>query len=151
MKLKSTKHATTNFRMLSPYLDCVDASPEKHRRFLSGGYMPLVMENLGYTDHGGQVYAISHYGEQNGDLMADPDMTISVDRSSGTVEPLTYRNDYLCISQEVYFTDDSGRELYRPKLRTELDRYLWYWLKNIADQRFSPDHYEPEHYEPDDE
>lgn len=140
--MKPTKHATTNFRMAVPFLDAVDASPDGHRKFLADGYMPLTMEDLGYTFHDRKVYSITHYGEQNGDLMRDPDMTIAVDRQAGTVEPLTWQNDYMGRYSEVYVTGDDGRELYRPRLRTELDRFLWMWLKNIGEQKFSPDVYE---------
>ena len=142
--MKPTKHATTNYRMIRPFLDAVDASPEHSRRFLSGAYMPLSMEYLGYTFRGGKVYAIAHYGEQNGDMMRDPDMTISIDHKAGTVDPLTYQNDYMGQYSEVYGTSDDGRETYRPQLRADLDRFLWQWLKNIQDQQFSPDVYEPD-------
>ena len=140
--MNPTKHATTNYRMIRPFLDVVDASPEQSRRFLSGAYMPLCVEYLGYTFHGGKVYSIAHYGEQNGDLMRDPDMTISVDNKAGTVDPLTWRNDYMCKYSEVYDTDDNGSEVYRPRLRSDLDRFLWQWLKNIQEQKFSPDVYQ---------
>lgn len=136
--LKPTKHATTNYRMLKPFLDAADARPEHHARFLSGGLMPLTVERLYYTHHGGRVYSITHYGEQNGDLMADPDMTLSVNHKTGTVDPLSFRNDYMGLYQEVYGENDAGREVYRPGLRTDLDRFLWQWLKNIQDQGFDP-------------
>lgn len=139
--MKPTKHATTNFRMVCPFLDAVDASPDGHRKFLSCGYMPLAVENLGYTFHGRKVYSITHYGEMNGDLMRDPDMTIAVDYQAGTVEPLTYQNDYMGRYSEVYITE-GGREMYRPRLRIDLDQFLWQWLKNIGEQEFSPNIYE---------
>ena len=142
--MKPTKHATTNYRMIQPFLTATDASPEHSRRFLSGGYMPLCVENLGYTFHGGTVYSVTHWGEQNGDAMRDPDMTISVDHKAGTVDPLTFQNDYMGMYQEVYLTGDNGQERYRPQLRAELDRFLWQWLQNIQEQQFSPDVYEPD-------
>ena len=142
--MKPTKHASTNYRMIHPFLDAVDASPDKHRRFLSGGFMPLSVESLGYTIHGGKVYTLAHYGEQNGDAMRDPEMTISVDREAGTVDPLTFQNDYMGMYQEVYGENDAGHETYRPKLRTDLDAFLWQWLKNLQNQQFSPNVYEPD-------
>jgi len=45
-----------------------------------GGFMPVVIERIG-----ADTYSIAHYGQQNGDLMADPEMTF---RGDGT--PLTY-------------------------------------------------------------
>ena len=74
--------------------------------------------------------AIAHYGEQNGDLMADPDMTLIVDNEAETVMPATYQNDYVGVYQEVY-TDD-GRWL--PRLSRDLTSFLTTWLKNIEFQ-----------------
>ena len=136
--MKPTKHATTNYRMIRPFLSAVDSSEDGHVRFLAGGYMPLVVENLGYTFRGAAVYSITHYGEQNGDAMRDPDMELAINHEAGTVEPLTFRNDYMGMYQEVYKRDNDGRLLYSPRLRTSLDDFLWQWLKNIIEQGFTP-------------
>ena len=69
-------------------------------------------------------------------LIADPDMELKVNRESGTVEPLTYRNDFMGLFQEVYITQN-GQRLYSKRLRSELDEFLWQWLKNIHDQGFT--------------
>jgi hypothetical protein len=74
--------------------------------------------------------AIAHYGEQNGDLMADPDMTLIVDNEAKTLMPATFQNDYVGVYQEVY-TDD-GR--WMPRLSRELTSFLSTWLKNIEFQ-----------------
>lgn len=140
--MKPTKHATTNFRMIRPFLDAVDESEDGSRRFLSGAYMPLCVESLGYNFRGCPVYSIAHYGEQNGDPMRDPDMTIAINRAAGTVDPLTYQNDYMGKYSQVYDVSDDGREVCRPWLRVDLDRFLWQWLKNIREQKFSPDVYD---------
>ena len=78
-------------------------------RLESGGYMPLVIENLEYTDaDGNPVYSMTHYGELNGDAMADPDMTFAVDFKNGTVIPRTFQNDYMggpFVSHSFYSKD----------------------------------------------
>ena len=132
--LKPTKHATTNYKALAPFLETVDASEEQHVTFTASGYMPLSIEKL-YSDNGLPVYGMMHWTTQNGDLMRDPDMTFRVDHTAGTVEPLTFQNDFMGMYQEVY-TDGGNR--YRPRLRTDLDKFLWQWLKNIKDQQFDP-------------
>ncbi len=138
--MKPTKHARSNYQMISPFLEAVNASPNKHRRFTAPGFMPLSLESLGYSDHRNfPVYAMAHYGTQNGDLMADPDMTFSVDFSTGEIHPMSYQNDYLGMYQQVYKTSDTGKLMYSPSLRTDLDRFLWQWLKNISLQGFSPE------------
>ncbi len=131
--MKPTKHATTNYRMLKPFLDGLGES--SHRRYESSGYMPLVVESL-YDEGETTVYSLTHYGEQNGDAMRDPDMELRVNHTAGTVEPLTFRNDYMGLFQEVYVYRN-GQKLYSPRLRTDLDAFLWQWLQNIQEQGFA--------------
>ena len=129
------KHATTNFRMLLPFLDAADKAGG-HVHFTSDGYMDFVVENLQTTDSQGcQWYAIAHYGKCNGDLMSDPDMEIGVNRENGYIIPRTYQNDYLGIFQSVFKTI-GGRLMYSQRLLTDLDGFLWQWLKNIINQGF---------------
>lgn len=135
--MKNTRHAATNYKLLRPLLDLCDAGEDRHRRFASSGYMPLSLEYLGYSDYKGRdVYGLMHWTTQNGDLMRDPDMTFSVDREAGTVHPMTYRNDFVHVYQEVYRTGKDGSLLYSPRLRTQLDDFLWHWLRNIRDQGY---------------
>ena len=143
MKIKKGKHATTSYRMVKPFLDAVENAPDKHRRFLSGGYMPLSVEYLHKDGNGLPVYSMMHWTTQNGDLMRDPDMTFAVNHDAGTVHPLTFQNDFMGLYQEVYRNRESdGALLYSPRLLTDLDDFLWNWLKNIQEQGFTPDRYE---------
>ena len=132
--LKPTKHARTNFRMVSPFIAPL-STDNPHRRIENAPYMPLSLELLYTKDDGRQVYSITHYGTQNGDLMADPDMIFAVDCVAGTVEPLSWQNDYIGRYDQVYSSDGSS---YRPYLRTSLDDFLWRWLQNIREQGFQP-------------
>ena len=130
-----TKHSTTNYRSIMPFILAADQN-EGHKHFESSGYMDLVVENLCTTDENGfPIYSITHYGEQNGDLMADPDMEISINHSEGRIIPRTFRNDYMGLYQEV-FSQQNGHRLYSPALLRDLDQFLWQWLKNIEDQGF---------------
>ncbi|MFO0776513.1 MAG: hypothetical protein U0223_02775, partial [Nitrospira sp.] len=38
------------------------------------GYMPLSIEEIGSSGDGHRLVSLCHYGEQNGDLMRDPDI-----------------------------------------------------------------------------
>lgn len=132
------KHATTNYKALLPFIEGMN-DDNNHRRFLSGAYMPLVVEWLYYSDYKGRpVFSLAHYSELNGDLMRDPEMTVSIDFTSGKVEPQTWRNDYIGRNDEVYKTDCNGQLLYSQRLRTSLDEFLWLWLKNLKNQGFNP-------------
>lgn len=130
--MKPTKHATTNYKRLKPFIDGLNGTD--HRRYTADGFMDLVVERL-YQDGAATVYSLTHYGEQNGDLMADPDMELKVDFDTGTVEPLTWQNDYMGRYDQVYIERD-GKRLYSPRLRASLDDFLWHWLQNIENQGF---------------
>lgn len=133
--MKPTRYASCNYKRILPYIEGMNEDDD-HRRYAAPGFMPLVFEFLHYSDrHGNPVFSVTHYGEQNGDLMADPDMQIAVDFSAGQVEPLTFQNDYMGIYQEVYKRDARGL-VYSPRLRSELDDFLRQWLKNIQMQGY---------------
>lgn len=93
----------------------------------SGGYMPLSLDFL-YDEDEKYVIAMAHYGEQNGDLMADPDMEIEITPATCSARAMTYRNDYVGVSQDVQ---------YQPHLQKDLNDFLHMWTKNIIDQGFA--------------
>jgi len=142
--MTKTRHGHTNFEGLQQFISDMlprkihEGPPVSHKRYQAAGFMPLVFERLYYTDYKGrQVYSMTHYGEQNGDAMRDPDLTFSVDMDAKTIEPQTFQNDYLGLYQEVYKQDEQGRTLYSQRLRSSLDEFLWQWLKNIEQQGYT--------------
>ncbi len=92
-----------------------------------GTFMPLIVEKV--TDEPGftAVYSLAHYGEQNGDLMADPEMTFG--ESDHEFYPLSFRNDYVGVYQEVI------AEQVNLKRQQELSEFTAIWLENIVDQQ----------------
>jgi len=134
--MKPTRYASCNYKRLLPFIQGMNES-DNHRRYTAAGYMPLVLEYLGYEDrHGNPVFSMTHYGEQNGDLMCDPDMQIAVNWTAGEVEPLTFQNDYMGMYQQVYKHNSAGQLIYSPRLRSELDDFLRQWLGNIQLQGY---------------
>ncbi len=71
--------------------------------------------------------AIAHYGEMNGDAMADPDICCLVDRENRLLIPETFQNDYMNIYQTT--AED-------PSLTDDLSTYMVTWLGNIKENRF---------------
>lgn len=61
-------------------------------RITSEGYMALCIETIGSSPDGTPLISLAHYGVQNGDLMADPEMTFELYTDASLAEPLTYRN-----------------------------------------------------------
>jgi len=108
-------------------------------RLTVDGYMPLSVEDIGQSGDGNRLIAICHYGEQNGDLMRDPDMVFEVyaSHTPATAEPLSFRNDYMGLMQEVYRYDDDGKKTaVNPKLKQDLTSFARTWFQNLKDQGF---------------
>jgi hypothetical protein len=66
-------------------------------------YMELVIEAMDESGPMGlPALSVAHYGEQNGDLMRDPEMCFELCRPIGGVvqlDPFYWRNDYMAIEQ----------------------------------------------------
>ena len=103
------------------------------------GYMPLSVENIGQSAEGNRLIAICHYGEQNGDLMRDPEMVFEIHTAAGVAaaEPLSFRNDYMGMMQEIYRYDDSGKKTHvNARLKQDLKSFARTWFQNLKDQGF---------------
>ncbi len=103
------------------------------------GYMPLSVEEIGSSGDGYRLVSLCHYGEQNGDLMRDPDIVFLFHNvpDGAAAEPVSFRNDYLGIVQDVYRYDDVGRRTYvLPRLKQDLTEFAESWFANLKDQGF---------------
>lgn len=101
------------------------------------GYMPLSIEAIGTSADGNRLISLCHYGEQNGDLMRDPEMVFEVHSATAAAEPLSFQNDYMGMLQEVYRYDESGKKTHvNVKLKQELKSFARTWFKNLKDQGF---------------
>lgn len=106
------------------------------------GYMPLSVEEIGTDGEGRRLVSLCHYGEQNGDLMRDPDIVFVFQSTpNGTIaEPVSFRNDYLGIHQDVYHYDQAGQRTHIfPKRKTELKDFAQTWFTNLNEQGFFGD------------
>ncbi len=119
---------------LTQLLDGVNAI-----RITVPGYMPLSVEEIGSSGDGQLLVSLCHYGEQNGDLMRDPDIVFLFHNVPDGVaaEPVSFRNDYLGIVQDVYRYDETGRRTHVvPSLKQELTEFAESWFANLKDQGF---------------
>ena len=106
------------------------------------GFMPLSVEDIGQSGDGNRLISICHYGEQNGDLMRDPDMVFEIHAwaDAPTAEPLSFRNDYMGLLQEVYRYDDEGKKTHlNVRVKQELTSFARTWFTNLKDQGFLGD------------
>ena len=100
-------------------------------------YMALVIEAVpGSGPLGCPALSVAHYGEQNGDLMRDPEMCFELGLTRGPrLSPFYYRNDYAGIEQWSRFIRD-GHHVCHAMLHREHERFAALWDRNLRDQRF---------------
>ena len=111
-------------------------------RLTANSYMPLSVEHIGQSAEGNRLIAICHYGEQNGDLMRDPEMVFEVYASPtpATAEPLSFRNDYMGLMQVIYrYADDGKKTHVNARLKQDLKSFARTWFNNLKDQGFLGD------------
>ena len=101
-------------------------------------YMSLVIEAMDESGPCGlPALSVAHYGEQNGDLMRDPEMCFELGLAGGAhLNPFFYRNDYIGCEQWSRFVtrDDYAyhRELHRQHVS-----FAKVWDHNLASQGFA--------------
>jgi hypothetical protein len=79
---------------------------------------------------------VAHYYEQNGDLMADPEMTFLVSAVDGRVYPLSYRQDGLGIYRESVKFNEAGQiDGHYPREQRDEATFSGQWMKNIKFQQ----------------
>lgn len=102
-------------------------------------FMPLSIEDIGTSGDGNRLVSLCHYGEQNGDLMCDPDIVFMFHALPDglAAEPVSFRNDYMGLCQEVYRYDDDGKRTHVvPRLKRELQAFSITWFRNLHQQGF---------------
>ena len=118
-----------NYMKLKEIADGILSNRYSYMKLKSSGYMDLCIEHIW-----GNRISMSHYYQQNGDLMADPDMELIVDHENETIRSAAFQQDNLGIYQMAY----SGDDLIDQRLSKELDDFLSQWLDNIKNQGFIP-------------
>lgn len=101
--------------------------------------MPLSIEDIGTSGDGNRLVSLCHYGEQNGDRMRDPDILFMFHELPDglAAEPVSFRNDYMGLCQEVYRYDDAGKRTHVvPRLKRELQEFSIAWFRNLHHQGF---------------
>jgi len=102
-------------------------------------YLPLSIEEIGVSQDGHRLVSLCQYGEQNGDLMRDCDLVFMVTDMPGgaAAEPVSFRNDYLGIVQDVYRYDEAGKRTHVvPSLKQDLKEFARAWFVTLRDQGF---------------
>ncbi len=101
-------------------------------------YMALVIEALDESGPMGlPALSVAHYGEQNGDLMRDPEMCFELGIGGGPhLNPFYYRNDYAGVEQ---WSRNVVRDHYvhLMELHKQHERFAKTWDNNLCLQAFA--------------
>lgn len=126
-----SKTAQDNYKAMMALVPEIMKGEKEYVKYLAGpGFMPLSIKCIGKN-----MIAVAHYYEQNGDLMADPDMTFEIDHEKQTLNARSFQQDgflgrYDCVIRE----DGSVNE----RMEKELNSFAKTWLKNIKQQGYKP-------------
>lgn len=93
--------------------------------------MPVFVECIDETKHG-KIFSVTHYYEQEGDLMSDPDMTFL--KVNGRYLPMTYRQDNLGIDQRAIWFEGEKVKFY-PKVQKDITAFANLWMRNVKEQQ----------------
>lgn len=102
---------------------------EAHLKLTNGVYQPLVIEKISR-----QLVSVAHYFEQNGDLVADPDVVFFM--GYGDWVPVEI-SQVLGYTRAVWLAED-GQTIEKFKSRTQADiaSFCRTWAKNIREQKW---------------
>lgn len=113
---------------------------ENHARIdnTNGVFMPVHIErlqtNVNIAGREVDIYSVSHYYEQNGDLVPDPDMTFAVSRIDPMyIWPMSFQNA-LMYREGIFFSNDSKWAI-RPSEQKDQAVFAGQWMKNIKEQQ----------------
>jgi hypothetical protein len=112
--------------------------PNLYLKIENPPYIELVIEA---TDESGPcglpAISVAHYGEQNGDLMRDPEMCFELGLAGGAhLTPFYWRNDYVGIEQWSRFIQE-GNYCFHPQLYEQHERFAQTWDSNLRQQGFA--------------
>lgn len=114
--INSTEHH--NYLELKKLAKPVLEKKITYLKYCANGMMDFNIEIIGEDE-----IAISHYYECNGDMMADPDITLKIDNIHELAIPLSYSQDNL----GYYITSKT-----KPALMNDLNEFIVGWLNNIV-------------------
>jgi hypothetical protein len=102
-------------------------------------YMALVIEATPEPGPTGlSAISIAHYGEQNGDLMRDPEMCFELSKPplcSLELSAFYYRMDYLGVEQHSRYRDGENY-VFVPDLHRQHETFARQWDRNLRAQGF---------------
>jgi len=98
-------------------------------------YMPVSVEAI-ENNPKYMVISVAHYFEQNGDLMADPEMCFVYVKALGSYMPSYFKQDgILGVEQESVLFENGIIKGIRTKMQADHASFANMWLRNIKNQQ----------------
>ena len=110
----------------------------------NGGIMAVHVENIGNipSNGTGNLYSITHYYKQNGDMMRDPEMIFwcgqTINQKCEIVDtyyPVYFRQDNAGIADESVSFENGACIGYRRAMQADHAKFANLWMKNIKEQQ----------------
>jgi len=99
-------------------------------------FMPVCVEIIYNINAHEEHVSIAHYGQENGDLMRDPEIIFYHDRNEGKAYAMNYRNDYFNSWEVSIKEGDDGRPAMVNQIRQrQHTEFAELWLNNIKKQQ----------------
>jgi hypothetical protein len=90
--------------------------------------------HIGTGPRGGELMSVAHYGEQNGDVMRDPEIVFEV--AAGQWHPVSIQQDYVGSYREAVFIGEDGRVYVRPAEVRDIQAFARIWDRSLKHQGF---------------
>lgn len=100
----------------------------------NSAFMPVSVEQIFDNDRY-RILSVAHYYEQNGDLMADPEMCFIYSKTLGLYFPSYYKQDWQGLEQESVLMEGDEIKGYRAKMQADHTEFANMWLGNIRNQQ----------------
>lgn len=124
------------YQIFKALADMARADEDHATKLDRSEFMPVYIEIVYEVSGSEEQISIAHYGEENGDLMRDPEMIFFHDRKEGKAYAMNYRNDYGGTWEVSIKEGEDGRPSMvnqaRQRRHTE---FAELWLKNIKSQQ----------------
>ena len=123
-------------KVMDLLIEGVDSSADDSKKIDNsrGVFMPVHIEHVSSCELG-QIFSVTHYYEQNGDLMRDPDMEF-IKAGDGEYYPISFWQDAPIIRDEpVEWGDKQDIVRLDAKLQASLATFANLWMKNIKRQQ----------------
>jgi hypothetical protein len=98
------------------------------------GFMRLVIEHIGAGPRGGELVSVAHYGEENGDLMRDPEIVFEV--AAGTWHPVSIQQDYVGSYREAVSVGEDGIVFIHLAEVRDIQAFARVWDRDLKHQGF---------------